>query len=183
MRHLRVRECVLDRTGATGKPNARRAQYVCTAEGCPARASIGAAQLDAYVDSLLMQSRSQEHLPQTMPLPEAGEAAAEKLASTADMARAGEPNLAWPYSLRLARTPERTGSGKALRAARLRCDRHAHELPAVVRAGGRDRRPLRLEACALGRPGVAEHALAPAHAGTMQESLFSCKTPSRCGRS
>ena len=58
---------MLDRTGATGKPNARRAQYVCTAEGCPARASIGAAQLDAYVDSLLMQSRSQEHLPQTMP--------------------------------------------------------------------------------------------------------------------
>jgi len=91
---------VLDRTGATGKPNARRAQYVCTAEGCPARASIGAAQLDAYVDSLLMQSRSQEHLPQTMPLPEAGEAAAEKLASTADMARAGEPNLAWPYFLK-----------------------------------------------------------------------------------
>ncbi len=44
------------RTGATGKPNARRAQYVCTAEGCPARASIGAAQLDTYVDSLLMQA-------------------------------------------------------------------------------------------------------------------------------
>src|SRR6266545_3589754 len=38
------------------KPNARRAQYVCTAEGCPARASIGAAQLDTYVDSLLMQA-------------------------------------------------------------------------------------------------------------------------------
>src|SRR6266540_3684503 len=41
---------------------------------------------------------------------------------------------------------------------------HAHELPAALRAGGRDRRPLRPDACTLARPGVAKHALAPAHA-------------------
>jgi len=50
------------RTGASGKPGARRAQYVCTAPGCVQRVSIGAAQLDWYVETLLMQAAA-DHEP------------------------------------------------------------------------------------------------------------------------
>jgi DNA invertase Pin-like site-specific DNA recombinase len=44
------------KSGAYGKPGARRAQYVCTAPGCRARVSIGAAQLDSYVAGLIQRA-------------------------------------------------------------------------------------------------------------------------------
>lgn len=50
------------RTGASGKPGARRAHYACTGPGCSARVSVGAAQLDSYVETLLMQAAA-DHEP------------------------------------------------------------------------------------------------------------------------
>jgi len=44
------------KSGGYGKPGARRAQYACTAPGCQERVSIGAAQLDAYVEGLIQDA-------------------------------------------------------------------------------------------------------------------------------